>query len=317
MQKRLMPMVCAWMLLGCLATLGLSQQPLYPLSELMHEQSRQTHCRDVSRLQKLWAGNGCTAWATECGDLIEYVPADLADNPRLIVIVHGSIPSQSVAMDAAAMHIMRYRWHRFADRNGYILVAPVFDRHRYRGYRHLRGVSIGADEFVLRIAETYARIFDMPDSRFYLYGHSAGGQFAHRFLITHPDRVLGAVMSAPGNYANPVTSVSWPYGMDDSPNPLGFLRCTEVPSAVVVGSRDINPCGMGGEEQFGLNRVQRAKNWVRGMRRLAHIVGSEAMLDLTVVPGVAHSSGGLLDACTAEFSRILKHRDKLVRAVPE
>lgn len=310
MQKRLMPMVCAWMLFGCLATLGLSQQSAEPFSKLMHLQSWQVPGLDNFRTHKLWSRGGCTAWATEYGDLIEYVPSELADNPRLVVIAHGSIPTDDEALDAARMHIMRSRWHRFADRNDCILVAPAFDRSRYGGYRYLEGDGVDADEFVLEIAREYAQIFDMPDSQFYLYGHSAGGQFAHRFLVTHPDRLLGAAISAPGNYANAAGNICWPYGIRSAPNPVGFVKSARVPATVVVGTLDLKPGGMGGVKQFGHNRLQRARNWVRSMRDLTNRVGVETHLKLAVVPGVGHSSRGLLDRCIGEFNRIFEHPEQ-------
>lgn len=51
------------------------------------------------------------------------------------------------------------------------------------------------------------------DGRFLLHGHSAGGQFAARYLVTHPSRLRGVILSAPSTYPFPDPTVVWPNGM--------------------------------------------------------------------------------------------------------
>lgn len=260
---------------------------------------------DTNSMRRIGAEGKLVAWATECGDFIEYVPEVLAENLRIIVLVHGSIHENESAFDTADSYIKKRAWHGFADDTGCIIVAPAFDRERFGGYRHLDGSPVRADEFVIRLALTYKQVYGLSDARFYLYGHSAGAQFAHRFLVTHPEKVLGVVMSAPGNYANPEPDIAWGYGMVNAPNPNGFLHSARTLATVVVGAEDLDTETMGGRHQFGNSRVARAHYWVDSMRALADRNGVESLLELVVVADLGHTSSSLLAFSLTELRAIM------------
>lgn len=59
----------------------------------------------------------------------------------------------------------------------------------------------------------------------YLYGHSAGGQFAHRLLATQPTYPFCAVIAAnPGWYTLPDMERSFPEGMGELVCPMNNSR---------------------------------------------------------------------------------------------
>ncbi|MBN1347056.1 MAG: hypothetical protein JXQ73_30475 [Phycisphaerae bacterium] len=229
------------------------------------------------------------------GDYAAYVPRGIRRPIRALVIVHGSIGEKETAINLAEKFIKR--WTDVAEREGVVLVAPGFDRARFGGYRQLKGKQIGADEFVFRILEQLGGDLGGMDRRMYLYGHSAGGQCANRFVVTHPERVCAAVISAAGNYAYPNDAVRWPYGRKDSPNPQGFIEAATLPVTVVVGSKDVVPEGMGGKLQKGENRLERARHWVESMCELARKHSKRPRISLHIVDGVGHNSSKLTPAC--------------------
>jgi poly(3-hydroxybutyrate) depolymerase len=115
-------------------------------------------------------------------------------------------------------------WMDFAKKRGFILLAPTFNQedfssrrgdHALSGYRGLFGRQIGADEWVLRLVRAHQEAFGSANGRFYLYGHSAGGQFSGRFLVTHPESVKAAVISSAATYPQPNAEVAWPFGMGE------------------------------------------------------------------------------------------------------
>ena len=83
------------------------------------------------------------------------------------------------------------------------------------GYRGLFGREIGADEWVLRLVRAHQQTFGSEEDQFYLYGHSAGGQFTGRFLVAHPETVKMAVITSAATYPQPNTEVAWPFGMGE------------------------------------------------------------------------------------------------------
>lgn len=148
--------------------------------------------------------------------------------------------------------------------------------------------------------------------RFSLHGHSAGAQFAARYLVTHPSRLEAVVLSAPGAYPFPDPALPWPNGMaavvrdelsgsaDDGkapdqaagsvyiPQPSGWLAAaSEVPASVLVGSRDTAPQAPEPGQQ-GSTRIERATAWVNSMNKHAADNGRTPMIQLVRAEGLDH-----------------------------
>jgi poly(3-hydroxybutyrate) depolymerase len=251
------------------------------------------------------------------GEYMQYLPRRAPKG--ILVIAHGSSEEESAGeadIRKLAETFLR-RWVRFADEHGLIAVAPLFD-HTFGswirepgialgGYRGLAGKEIGADEFVDRIVEQYRAQLD-GEERFYLYGHSAGGQFAGRYAVRHPDHLKALVLSAPGRYAFPDPQAPWPYGQKETtvrtgpqgvsqtirPDRDGWRRAAALPITVVVGSVDTEPQPVR-PAHVGTTRVGYAHQWVDAMTLLAP--AGQSRIRLIVVPRVGHSSAGLTPAC--------------------
>jgi hypothetical protein len=251
--------------------------------------------------------------STPDGDYYQYVAGSHdGGEPRVLVIVHGSLDSGQTARQAAKAYIQR--WLEFAEKERLILVAPAFDRNRYQsygGYRGLFGRSIGADQFVHNAVDEWVH-----GGKFMLYGHSAGGQFVVRYAVRHPQRLSKAVACAPGRYAFPNRSVSWPYGAGGfsrtlsysqpseqklgkvSPDWNGWLRASQLPLTIVVGSQDteVQPSRPG---HRGKTRIDLARHWASDMNKL----NPPGNIKVRLVKGVGHSSRRLTPACMEELRR--------------
>ena len=144
--------------------------------------------------------------------------------------------------------------------------------------------------------------------RFSLHGHSAGGQFAARYLVTHPDRLEAAVLSAPSTYPMPDPALAWPNGMGAAANgyrpaPASWLlAATGVPVTVLVGSQDTEPRPPS-PGQPGATRIERAAGWADRMRRHAEAAGRPATLQLAVAPGLGHDETAMAGPAQDLFAR--------------
>jgi hypothetical protein len=165
---------------------------------------------------------------TPYGDYFEYVPHNVVEPALVAIVSHGSYGDDKMTRElsrvSARRSIHQRGWLLLADTTGLIVVAPSFDYWRFYGYRFLKGSPIGADEFIFRIVDSYRDHFDAVDDRIILVGHSAGAQFAQRFLLAYPHRIFAAVLSSAGTYTFPDETVDWPYGRRNSPNPDGLGR---------------------------------------------------------------------------------------------
>ena len=149
------------------------------------------------------------------GTFYTYVPTTMPEMPEILVLVHGT-PQEGEKAESSAEYLAT-AWIDFAEEQGFILLAPTFNQedfssrlgdHALSGYRGLFWREIGADEWVQRLVWAYQEAFGSAGKPFYLYGHSAGGQFTGRFLVTHPESVKAAVISSAATYPQPTTEVA-------------------------------------------------------------------------------------------------------------
>ncbi|GIK37805.1 MAG: hypothetical protein BroJett011_16380 [Chloroflexota bacterium] len=255
----------------------------------------------------------------EFGIFYTYVPTTVPEKPNILVLIHGT-PSEDETAETNAQYYLT-AWIDFAEKHGYILIAPAFNQedfssrrgdHALSGYRGLFGREISADEWVLRLVKAYQSAFGAANEPFYLYGHSAGGQFTGRFLVTHPESVKKAVITAAATYPQPNPGVAWPFGMgelhtdiawdadtikhvDIVPDRQKWLAATQIPLTVIVGLNDTAelPSSLI-PGQKGKNRCTIARNWIRDMAAFAEANGLESRFKLGIIPGRGHSMGGLI-----------------------
>jgi hypothetical protein len=253
------------------------------------------------------------------GTFYVYVPMTVPEQPEILVVIHGTPPDDQTAEEDAQYYATN--WIDFAEEQGYILIVPVFNQadfssrlgdHALSGYRGLFGREIGADEWVLRLVNAYQQVFDIDDEPFSIYGHSAGGQFVGRFLVTHPESVKKAVIASAATYPQPNPEVAWPFGMGDLhadiewdadtithvdivPDKQTWLSATQIPLTVLVGLNDTAelPASLI-PGQKGKNRFTIARNWVRDMTAFAEENGLESQFQIEIIPGLGHSMSGLL-----------------------
>jgi poly(3-hydroxybutyrate) depolymerase len=266
---------------------------------------------------------------TKHGDFVQYLPRTAND---ILVVVHGT-PGDGENEMALADKFIR-RWTKFADAHRVMVIAPAFDNPNFGsrdtadapgvptgGYRGLFGRVIGSDEFVHEILDQVKDRVPGYDGRFYLYGHSAGGQFASRYCVRHPDRLKGAILSAAGRFSYPDDAVPWPYGMRHTfatPNknepkvririntdPEGWAKAATLPIVAIVGAADT-------EEQptrpahVGKTRIDLARSWVNAMTSYAKSKNLQPRIRLEIVPGVGHDSARLTPRCQELLAGMMK-----------
>ncbi len=222
-----------------------------------------------------------------------YVPHRAGRGAPILVTVHGI--SRNVEEHAKL-------FAPYAEEHGVVLVAPFFTSQRNEGYQRLTKSGVGqrADRALEAIVDEVAASTGAEGRRFRLFGFSGGAQFAHRYTLAHPDRVLSAAIGAAGWYTFPDPRTPYPYGLGPSADrsdlrfdPSRFLR---VPITVFVGKEDT----AGGESlrrnprldrQQGRTRLERARRWVAEMNRAARSRGLPPLASCQEVAGIEHSFG--------------------------
>ena len=132
-------------------------------------------------------------------------------------------------------------------------------------------------------------------TRYYLFGHSAGAQFAHRCLaLLDTPRVELAVLGNSGWYMLPDQNLPFPSGLGDVGLDAGDVRRYLQKSIVILlGERDDDPNAPGlPREQMamaqGATRLARGEFYFRYCKELAEELGVTFGWRLSYAPGVGH-----------------------------
>lgn len=184
-----------------------------------------------------WSGAPLHVWT--------FRPSTAGADAPVVFVMHG------VQRDAD-----RYlrEWAPIAEEHGAVLVVPEFDRTSFTG---AEGYNLGntfdqAGMPIERRLWSYSAIeaiFDdvvrrerLSATRYYLYGHSAGGQFVHRFVMLGAgSRLARAVAANPGWYTFPSTDIAWPFGLANGPPPPDARAMFAAPLHLILGEEDTDP----------------------------------------------------------------------------
>lgn len=237
--------------------------------------------------------------------------------PELPVFVHRPQTAGAGSRIVFVMHGVqrdgdRYRdeWRDLADKHNLIIVVPTFGKKDFpttasynlgnivneKGRENSRSLwSFSAleplfDEIVCRVA---------GNQRGYaLYGHSAGGQFVHRYVaFADAPRLDAAVAANSGWYTMP-NDAAFPYGWGGAAAGLASpAKAFQRPLTILLGTEDIdrNDPNLRTNEQAdaqGQTRFARGHSFLTAARTLA----GEAPIfgwKIAYAPGIGHDNGGI------------------------
>lgn len=129
-------------------------------------------------------------------------------------------------------------------------------------------------------------------SKVYLSGFSGGGQFVHRFMYLHPERVHAAAVGAPGLATLLNMDAAWPDGVEDLEAIFGkaalLEKLKQVPMLAAVGQLDGESRGAELRSAAGDNRAEglTRKEALLALAESWRVTGLQ--VEQVVVPGVGH-----------------------------
>jgi poly(3-hydroxybutyrate) depolymerase len=238
-----------------------------------------------------------------------YLPKGLpAQSARIVFVMHGVSKNARSYRDA---------WIEPADRYGLMVIAPLFDREQWDRGAYSWASILGPDskprDAALWSFSVIEHLFDAvktttgnPAPRYFLYGHSEGGQFVHRLVLLLPDaRYARAVAANAGWYTMPAPDVKYPYGLGGTPvtrDSLGKSLARDF--VVMLGDLDRDP----NHSQLrrtpeamaqGTNRYERGETFFKEARSRAQDLGTAFGWKLKTVPGAAHENSKMSRAAAA------------------
>ncbi len=249
-------------------------------------------------------------------EVYSYKPATYERDPVLLVL-HG--------LDRNAPGYRDYA-KPLADRYGYLVVAPLFDRERFPTWRYQQGgiARVVNGEIQPRPeSEWTGHVFDAlieavrreegaPDLPYLAIGHSAGAQALGRYAAFLANKAQRMVVANPSSYVWPSRGMRYPYGYGGLPAALSgdaaLRRYLAQPMIVMLGTADVKQGGSlnmrPGAMAQGPNRHERGLNFFRAGEQLARERGWSFGWRLVEVPDVGHSARRMFgsEAAAAAFA---------------
>ncbi|HZD27122.1 MAG TPA: hypothetical protein VE251_00310, partial [Xanthobacteraceae bacterium] len=199
-----------------------------------------------------------------------------------------------------------------ADRLCLLVVAPLFDRQAFPGWRYQRG-GIVKDAAVQDARDFTGRlVLDLVDwvrrqegrpIAYSLFGHSAGGQFVDRLAAFVPSEARRIVVANAGSYVFPSLDIDAPFGLgkvySGTEGEAALRRYLQQPLTIYLGQGDTRDDERNDYPEAlaqGASRYQRGVNVFNAAKRLAQERGWRFNWRLVELLGVGHNARKMLAA---------------------
>ncbi len=233
-----------------------------------------------------------------------YLSENVTPDSPILFVMHG------VKRDAE-----RYRkeWIPLAKQYGFIIIAPEFSREEFpKDNDYSQGSVLDENDrprpfeqtafsFIEPIFDTLKVRIGNRTSKYQLYGHSAGAQFAHRFLYFVPDaRVTKVVAANAGWWMLPDMELDFPFGLKGAPCVTDEVLKTMLqrPLVLLLGTNDTDPNDANlnrsdGAMAQGPHRFARGNFMYEYGQRQATALGVKLEWKLDTAEGIGHSDNDM------------------------
>jgi dienelactone hydrolase len=232
---------------------------------------------------------------------VEFIPAPSPDTPDCFVSFAGPhaptlVTIHGISRNAAEM-ATRFALHAgFAEVN---IITPLFERSHFGKYQLMqtrKAQKTNSGQALFNLLQHFEAQGEIGAGKVMLFGFSGGAQMAHRLAMLYPERVSRLCAASAGWYLLPDRDLPYPYGLGEGcPVAVtdGFL---DVPTTVLVGSRDTRIDASVRQDPVivqkqGRHRRQRADTWVRLMTDQALARNQAPNVKLVTLENVSHDFG--------------------------
>ena len=240
-----------------------------------------------------------TNWSGPALDTHIYVPETVTPSTAIVIVMHGW-----------SRDIDRYfgDWQALGKEHGFIVVVPHFTVESFPDSNDYNLGHVFDEESHERRAEpswTFSAIEALFDEvvtrlagaqeKYTLYGHSAGGQFVHRYLYYKPEaRVKLFIAANSGWYTMPEFDTKYPYGLGGSGLDTAALAVAFGKNMILLLGREDTDTASANLRQTseagrqGSNRFERGLTMYSTAGSMAEKLGSDLQWQLRIVDGAKH-----------------------------
>lgn len=236
-------------------------------------------------------------------DVWYHIPKGARSTSKVLFVMHGVKRNSKDYLD---------KWIDLSKKKKIIVIVPEFSKDNFPGSRNYNLANVtdsngnvnDIKEWNFSIIEDifhkFKSTFKIKTKQYYMYGHSAGSQFVHRFVMLYPESSLKLAISAnAGWYTFPDTSRPFPYGLKElnySKDELinGFSK----KMVILLGTKDTDPNhkylrNTPEAKLQGKHRLERGKNYFKSAQMVAKEMKTKLNWKMKLVPKVAHSNSSM------------------------
>ena len=269
--------------------------------------------------ENLHKGTGVYQFAESTGKtddpiiIYYYYPKNWKNGDKIFVVFHGMGRNAEPFMNGLKTD---------AEEKNFLLICPEFTNTKYNGSSYYNfGHVIEKKKITPSTEWTYNvvnRIIDdvkkragATKSKVIFFGHSAGGQFIHRYVFLADEIKADKIFSAnAGTYMMPDENINFPYGLKRVPiAEKNLKRAYGKKVIILLGEEDIKrttktfPKSVAADKQ-GFTRLERGKNFFAQSKSKAEELGTKFNWQLITVPKVGHEGVAMARAAlNIEFKR--------------
>lgn len=241
-------------------------------------------------------------------DVYYSAPRQIKRDAPVVIVMHGNLRNADRYRDEWKRHagaeklivlVPEFSEKNFPGSQSYNLAGMLGARNRLNSQRHWTFPLI--DQLFLAVKKEHR----LNSEQFYLYGHSAGAQFVHRYaMFANSERLGLAIAANAGWYTFPTMIAGFPYGIKGMSTAFDATITFSADLVVLLGSADTDP-----NHKYlrktkaallqGENRFERGKSYFRAARESAEKQGITLNWRQQIVPGVGHSNRRMSKAALA------------------
>ena len=243
-------------------------------------------------------------WGKPDLDVYYHLPEIINDETKILFVIHGNSRNADNYLNT---------WIKLAKDKNYAIFAPHFKRSQFISFNTLQmstssgrirnEANLYLNNSIDLLFDHIKPLFDLSQDSYDIYGHSAGAQFVHRYLLFSNSPKVNRAVAANAGWYTFLDGSNFPYGINNPPidfNSQNVINFLNMDLHIHIGSADTDISSSvnqsEGANNQGLNRFQRANNFFNYTTKIVEKNDLNYNWSFLVVEGVAHSNSRMSKA---------------------
>ena len=234
-------------------------------------------------------------WDKPDVEIFFITPEKINKDTKVIFVIHGNSRNAEDYLSAWIPHVIN---------KNVIVAAPQFRKIDFRYFFLLEMAESSGDvnrnknEYINNSISLFFNFikskFSLTTETYKMFGHSAGAQFTHRYMLLSMDNRISNTVIANAGWYTFITDDEFPYGINNSPINISNKQIEWFMSKkanLLIGSDDIDFKSVNsskGANLQGLSRVDRAANYFDSLIMNAESRGYALRWNYKVLERVDH-----------------------------